>query len=280
MKRFWAIALVCVMTAALCGVAAAQNGENVKEPALTAQPVAAQDENMTLEVMDAEVRVALSLLFRGKPDASFVVESGVQGRVTVNVRNVTWNVALRSIVNSAGLDYEVQDNVYYIRPKAPPAAPSVTGTYTPTYERPTSPPTTSRTYSTTTAAPTGARPKIHLITVKYADPAELASLFGGVVVSYSYGAGGLGSSAYGIGGVTGIGGYGGGGYGGGGYGGGGYGGGGYGGGGYGGGGYGGLGGYGGGGIGGYGGGIGGYGGGIGGYGGGIGGGGRYGRSRY
>jgi hypothetical protein len=226
-----------------------------------------QPEKITLDFRDADLREALDALFRGRPQ-SYLLDPDVSGRVTLSLKDVPWNAALRSILDSNGLEYSINNNIYRVFRK-PPETP-VSGAFTGTTISSSSMPTP--TMPTSAVSPRRAL-KIEVIQLQHADPAEIAALFGGYAVSSGFGGMGAGLGSYGIGGVYGGGGIGGGygGYGGG-YGGvgggyGGYGGtsgyGGYGGGGYGGyGGTSGYGGYGGGGYGGIGGisGIGGYGG--------------------
>jgi len=252
-----------------------------------AQETAPEQQRISLDLRDAEIRSALDMLFKSKPGSSYVLDQGVTGAVNMKLDEVTWVNALRSMLTAAKLDYRVEDNIYHIFPKS--TATTTTsygggantgGTGTSTYgggRTSVSPGATTPGVGATTVGRTGTKNKFQLVTVKYSDPAEMAALFGGTAVGFSYGGASMGGMS-GLGGMSGYGGIGGGygGIGGGGYGGiggggyGGIGGGGYGGmsggyGGIGGGGYGGIGGGGYGGIGG--GGYGGYGGMSGGYGG-------------
>jgi hypothetical protein len=240
---------------------------------------AAQNNRISLELRDAELQSALTMLFKNS-GKSFVIEGGAQGLVNVSLNDVSWDQALRAVLDSLGLTATIDqaNNVYHIYPAstAPPSPPRP-----PEVENPPTPPPTAEKPTSEGATNLG------IIPVRHASVMDMAFWFGGTA-AYSSVSGGGGMTRYGIGGYGGgYGGYGGGygGYGGGygGYGGiGGYGRSGYGGiGGYGTSGYGGIGGYG---TSGYGG-VGGYGrsgyGGVGGYGrsgyGGIGG---YGRSGY
>ena len=228
-----------------------------------AQETAPEQQRISLDLRDAEIRSALDMLFKSKPGSSYVLDAGVTGVVNMKLDEVTWVNALRSMLTSAKLDYRVEDNIYHIFPKSTATTTTAYGTG-PTVGSPgagayggtTAGGASTPGVSATAVARTGTRPKFQLVTVKYADPAEMAGLFGGYAVGFQYGGGGGGGGLSGLGGFSGGGGFGGqGGYGGGGYGGisrgiggigggyggsgGGYGGigGGYGGGGYGGGGY-------------------------------------------
>jgi hypothetical protein len=231
----------------------------------------AQNNRISLDLKDADLQSALTMLFENS-GKSFVLESGTKGTVNVSLHDVTWEQALRAVLESANLSYTIDtaSNVYHIYP-APtklPASP------TPSLVESLAPTTPVPAPSSSSTTAEGAKEHLAIIPVRHASVTDFAYWFGGLVARSAaaapvglsgYGIGSVG--AYGAGGIGGYGGYGAGGIGGyGGYGAGGIGG-------YGGG----IGGYGrgtsgyGGGIGGYGGGIGGYGGGIGGYGGGIGG---------
>jgi len=220
--------------------------------ACTAAVAQAQDNRISLELKDADLPSALTMLFKNT-GKSFVLEGGARGTVNVSLNDVSWDQALRAVLESMNLTYRIDGDVYHIFPAGvtpPPPPPTPTGV---------SPPPIQAKESSSTAE--GAT-HLGIIPVRHASVMDMAYWFGGVTAQSSV-AQTPGLSGYGIGGfgaVSGLGGYGAGGYGGGV-------------GGYGGGlgGYGGAGGYGRGGLGGYGGGVGGYGGGVGGYGGGVGG---------
>ena len=267
--------ILCVLVAGLLSVAVVSYGQQ-------------EDRKISINLVDADMRDALTVLFRGT-DKNFVLTEGAATttRITVKLDGVDFDTALQLILQHAGLQHKVAGNVYTISPAAvtggygvrpptvgggnvpvtPPGASHASSLEDIFAGGPTSPGTS--TYETTTAE--GAEKITTTIKILYGDATEIAQLFGGQVAQGRFGGGAQG----GYGGV--YGGFGGG------FGGGGFGGGGYGG--YGGrsggrsGGYGGYGGYGGrsGGYGGYGGSggrSGGYGGRYGGYGGGYGG--RYG----
>ncbi|MBS1706689.1 MAG: hypothetical protein JST40_12515 [Armatimonadetes bacterium] len=187
-----------------------------------------------LEFQDADVRDVLKQLFK-VVDVPYSISSDVQGTVTISLKKVPFETALRNICSQVGATYRLQGSLYEIIMK-PAEGSGTSGT-----DIPNLPTTTTR-----------EKPLVR-IPIRHADPALIYTLLNGhgswqtepELGSYPRGGGGGGGLG---GGGFGGGGFGGGGFGGGGLGGGGFGGGGFGGGGLGGGGFGG--GYGGGGFGG------------------------------
>lgn len=209
-----------------------------------------RDQNIaSIELMDAPVRDALKTLFK-MVNVSYTIAADVQGTVTVSLKNVPFETALRNILGQVDATYRVEGGVFNIIKKE--LDTTTTNPQTPDQITPTD------------------QKRLYRIKIQHADPQYVYELLKG---NLGFGTGPEISTLQG--GVRGQGGGGFGQGGGGGFGGGGFGGGGLGGGGFGGGGFGGgsSGGFGGGGFGGSGGGFGG-GGGRGGFGGGGGGGGR------
>ena len=206
-----------------------------------AQEVAPEEQRISLDLKDADIRSALDMLFKSKPGSSYVLDSAVAGMVNMKLDDATWLSALRAMLRSANLDYRMEDNIYHILPKASATGTSgaspMGGTSSTSYG--TSSAGGGTRYGTSTTGSTvttvGGRTsrKFELVTVRYSDPAQMAALFGGTAVGFASSgqAGGYGSGLGGFSGYGGMGGGYGGGMMGGGYGGGGYGGGGYGGGG-------------------------------------------------
>jgi hypothetical protein len=181
MRTVAALVLVCMVFVLAFGATMAQN-----EP----------DRRINLELRDAEIRDALSLLFRGT-DQSYTVEPAVTGKVTMTLRDVTLDQALRMMMTALNLEYQRVDGVYQVRKKpAVTRPPVIESGPVQDIQRPA--PSGARVEQPT------ARGKIHLITVKYADAGELAMLFGGAAIGQGWGAGALGPGAYGIGGATGV----------------------------------------------------------------------------
>ncbi|MGC8782856.1 MAG: STN domain-containing protein [Armatimonadota bacterium] len=240
MKWLWVLALLVLVLGTV-------------SPAYSQQEGGQQPPRITLNLESASIADALKLLFRSVGYNYTLDESVVGGYVTVSLKDVTFETALRTILRAANppLTYRVDGGVYIITPKV-------------------------ETYETGVAEPTveeQPQPQVRTekIMLQHLDSLAVAQLLGGTAVAlnqtgwtYSGGFGGFGGYG-GYGGYGGLGGYGG-------YGGFGGGLGGWGGSGWAGGGWGGLGGFGGG-LGGWGGGLGGWGGGFnrGGWGGGFGG---------
>ena len=181
-----------------------------------AQETAPEQQRISLDLRDAEIRSALDMLFKSKPGSSYVLDAGVTGVVNMKLDEVTWVNALRSMLTSAKLDYRVEDNIYHIFPKSTAttttgygAAASAGSPGAGAYGGTTAGAASTPSVSATAVARTGTRPKFELVTVKYADPAEMAGLFGGYAVGFQYGGGGVGGGMSGMGGMSGYGGMGG-----------------------------------------------------------------------
>lgn len=203
-KNFLASVLIAMLVLAAPTVALAQNDPRDKIID-------------SLELDQADVREALKLLFK-EVNVNFTVDSNVTGTVTVSLKKVPFETALRNILNQVSATYKVEAGIYVIRLRENQVDNASTGgSETLTNVRRDKPPVR--------------------IPIRYADPAliamlvtadqpnfqlqpEFSTLVGGV------GGGGMGGGFGGMGG----GGFGGGGFGGGGFGGGGFGGGGMGGG--------------------------------------------------
>jgi len=140
---------------------------------------------VTLELKDAEVRSALEMLF-SESGFSYVLSPGVQGRVTVSLHDVSWDHALRFVLDSLDLTYQREDNVYLIDRRAA-VLPH--------------PKTPSQGHGVGTDAPkpaaTPGKQRLDVVKVLYSDPAMIAAVLGGTSVGYTYGGGGL--APYGIG---------------------------------------------------------------------------------
>ncbi len=184
----------------------------------------------SLELDQADIRDALKILFRSV-QVNYTIASDVQGTVTVSLKNVPFETALRNVLSQADATYRVEGGIYVIIKKV--------------VENPT-----SSNEGTTVATKPENLPR--RIKIRHADPQLIMVLLNGAQSTFlqpemstivSGGSGGAGGGSGGFGGGLGGGGFGGGGLGGGsgggGFGGGGFGGGGFGGGGRGGGGFGG-----------------------------------------
>jgi len=85
--------------------------------------VYAQEEErlITVDLRDATLESALNAIFKSTP-YSYALSSGVTGRVTVALNNVTFTQALRAILDLQNLTYRREGNIYYITEKQPEAA--------------------------------------------------------------------------------------------------------------------------------------------------------------
>jgi hypothetical protein len=149
---------------------------------------------ITLNLESASIADALKLLFRSVGYNYTLDESVVGGYVTVSLKDVTFETALRTILRSANppLTYRVDGGVYIITPKV-------------------------ETYETTTAEPTveeQPQPQVRTekIVLQHLDSLAVAQLLGGTAIALNQT--GWTYSGGGYGGYGGWGGYGGGGYGG------------------------------------------------------------------
>ncbi len=176
----------------------------------------------SLELDQADVREALRLIFKSV-NVQYTIAGDVQGTVTVSLKSVPFETALRNVLNQVGATYRVEGGIYNIVLKKENADINPGDT-----------PDLSTTQPKAEAAPVKIR-------IRHADPALIFRLLQGVVDPYMQpemstslgggagggsgfgGSGGFGNSGFG-GGSSGFGGgssgFGGGGFGGGGFGGG------------------------------------------------------------
>lgn len=90
--------------------------ERSEEPMKVAQvilPVAPDSGLISLDFRDADLLTVLQALAR-KAKVNIVTSSDVAGQVTIQLEEVTWEQALETIVQTAGLAYEKQDNVILV----------------------------------------------------------------------------------------------------------------------------------------------------------------------
>lgn len=88
---------------------------------LFAVPTAVQAQNDprdkiidSLELDQADVREALKILFK-EVNVNFTVDSNVTGTVTVSLKKVPFETALRNILNQVSATYKVEAGIYVIR---------------------------------------------------------------------------------------------------------------------------------------------------------------------
>jgi hypothetical protein len=182
----WAVAVILLLAACAAGSA--------QEPAA----VPSADRPITLELREAQISDALALLFRGG-GRSYVLDSqsATPTTVTVSLKDVPWRRALQAVLEVANLTYRQEDNVYHIvarqaRPTRPPVLEEA---------RPLPPTTPAPQAPQGRAVSRTGRTKFELVVVRYADPGEMAAMFGGYAVGGGYG-GGYNPAMYGLGGGT------------------------------------------------------------------------------
>ena len=104
MRSNWKFLLAAAMAAALMA-GAPTKGLAQADPSQTPIP--------SLELEQADVREALRQLFRSV-NVSFSIAPDVQGTVTLSLRNVTFETALRNILNQVDATYRVEGGVFQI----------------------------------------------------------------------------------------------------------------------------------------------------------------------
>ena len=125
----------------------------------------AVDKQITLDLNNIPIQSALTMLFQGT-GLSWAPLAGVSGNVTIALRDVPFEQALKSTLNAANLTYKLQDGVYSIGLKsvidapAPALAPAPEIGPPPTVELPSS--------------------EIHIEKIKltFVDCYDIAALFG------------------------------------------------------------------------------------------------------
>jgi len=151
----------------------------------------AQESRISLELKDADLQSALTMLFKDT-GRSFVLEEGARGNVNVSLNDVMWGQALNAVLESLNLTYryDPDSKVYYIKPseQVPPPPPTPVTVQAPSIpQAPTSAPTSE------------GGTHLGIIPVRHASVIDMAYWFGGTA-AYTITGGGLGLSRYGIGG--------------------------------------------------------------------------------
>lgn len=140
----------------------------ITDPAATDE---GPENEVTFDFRDAAIDQVLRVLFQSA-GASYVLSPDVKGRVSVNLTNVPFNVALRHILDQVKATYRQEGNVYSIIP--------VTGE--------------TQVSEATEALRTPMR--LRVIEVRFAEAYEIAYLFGGTA-SGAYGNYGAFGDSYG-----------------------------------------------------------------------------------
>ena len=73
------------------------------------------DSSVSMTLSNCDVRSALQSLFRHRKK-DFEIDAKVQGLITCSVHNVTFDVALRSMLRAVGATYRIEDGIYIITP--------------------------------------------------------------------------------------------------------------------------------------------------------------------
>jgi len=142
---------------------------------------------INIDIKNTPVADVLKQLQQQVPGFEYQLDPAVQGNVNVSLRDIDINAALRLIVDSVGATYRVDQGTYVVDPKpltTTGRAPAVWGARTPVRTPPAAP---SAGAGGVSAAPTTGAGQEELVVrrlrVKRADPADIALLFGGSVVS-------------------------------------------------------------------------------------------------
>lgn len=146
--------LMVLMSMAACGAA-------------LAQAVADDEQKVTIELKDVDVRSAIEALFRGR-GKNFAVDNNVSGTIpALSFRDVPFDTALKQLTRSAGLAYRMDsDSGIYIISKRP-ETPANTGA-------PVTPPPVAEYLEPTTERET----KIEKIPLNYTSATEMLTLLG------------------------------------------------------------------------------------------------------
>ncbi|BDI31253.1 hypothetical protein CCAX7_33040 [Capsulimonas corticalis] len=107
-------AAVAVVLMSTCVSAVTQHAAFAQDPAAATNA----DKKISLNFQNAPVQTVLKTLFNSV-GANNSIDPDVQGPVNVTMNNVTFDVALRSLLRAANppLTYDLTDNVYHVRVK-------------------------------------------------------------------------------------------------------------------------------------------------------------------
>lgn len=98
-----------------------------------------EDQRFSIELKDVPVQEAIAAVFQHERGVPYVIEPNVGGRVTINLKDVTFDSALRTLLNVAGLSAReeagtlilgadpqrlVTNTTQFVLPHPPPTPPS------------------------------------------------------------------------------------------------------------------------------------------------------------
>ncbi|MFQ6132102.1 MAG: hypothetical protein ACE5R4_08705 [Armatimonadota bacterium] len=156
----------------------------------------AQEETISLRLTDTPVEEALRAIQQQAPDFQYTLHADTRGNITLNLPDVSVATAVRAIAAAVGATYRLDQGVYVIEPEPEPVPRELPSPITPTY----APPLPPAPGPMPPAAGDPDRLVVRPIKLKHADPADIALIFGGTVVSSRMGQLGWGGVGLGLGG--------------------------------------------------------------------------------
>lgn len=105
------------------------NSSDIVSPVAASVPVEAnplsaanptqESGNVDMDIQDADIRIAIKTIFAHSRKESYILDNNVQGKVTLLLRDVPFNVGLQTILESVGATYTIEAGIYKIFPKKP-----------------------------------------------------------------------------------------------------------------------------------------------------------------
>jgi hypothetical protein len=148
----------------------------------SAGPASAQ--GMTFDFMDTPLSQVMTSLKLAKPGFNYTLAQDLgDALVNVSLEGVSFDAALRIILESVGATYKIDGGVYRVEPKAAPPAPTVAAvTRTPLRggaPGPVRAPAVASTGAGAVGEDTEPERVVKIMGTKHIDPADVAMLFGG-----------------------------------------------------------------------------------------------------
>jgi len=96
-----------------------------------AQDAPTPDKKISLTVTQAPIQSVLKTLF-GSEGVNYTIDQDVQGSVTVDINEVTFDTALHALLKSTNppLTYSIESGIYHVKVKPQDVGPGTTGTTT------------------------------------------------------------------------------------------------------------------------------------------------------